>query len=279
MVSAILHDGSELPLMVRGQGPHWLLPVNPTPIEGPRADEMRQWGADPALGKKLIAGLEDLVTVVAFDYEGHVMASPKPDTLTADNVAADFLAVADAIGADCFGFYGYSWLAAAGLQLAIRTDRLAGLAMGGFPPLGGPYAEMRAVTAAAHAAATDPRPKSASEVEPGDWSNAEMTLTEAQTRQFVTLYESIRSFDDRVALRQVICPRLCFAGSEDVIDYDERWGGVRVDMASPLREHRLELEQAGWTVQILDGLDHLGAMQASIVIAVLRPWIEATIAD
>src|SRR5690606_15690462 len=83
---------------------------------------------------------------------------PKPDTLTADNIAADFLAVADAVGADNFGYYGYSWLAAAGLQLAVRTERLIGLAMGGFPPLDGPYAEMRAVTAAAHAAASNPKP-------------------------------------------------------------------------------------------------------------------------
>lgn len=277
MTSAGLHDGSELPLTIRGQGPWWLLPVNPEPIEGTAAEEMRRWGADPALGAKLIEGLEDLVTVVAFDYEGHLLVSPKPDTLTADNIAADFLAVADSVGADTFGYYGYSWLAAAGLQLAVRTERLIGLAMGGFPPLDGPYAEMRAVTAAAHAAASNPKPAPAAEVEPGDWSNAEMTLSEAQTRQFVTLYESLRSFDDRAVLTEVTCPRLCFAGAEDVIDYDERWGGVRVDMANPLREHRPALEKAGWTVHVLEGLDHLGAMQASVVLSLLRPWISASV--
>src|SRR5690606_24874181 len=89
MTSAGLHDGSELPLTIRGQSPWWLLPVNPEPIEGTAAEEMRRWGADPALGAKLIEGLEDLVTVVAFDYEGHLLVSPKPDTLTADNIAAD----------------------------------------------------------------------------------------------------------------------------------------------------------------------------------------------
>jgi pimeloyl-ACP methyl ester carboxylesterase len=88
--------------------------------------------------------------VLAFDYEGHVLATPKPDTLTPVNVAGDILAVADAAGAERFAYYGYSWLAMGGLQLAIRTDRLWALAMGGYPPVDGPYAEMLQVTAAAH---------------------------------------------------------------------------------------------------------------------------------
>lgn len=31
-----------------------------------------------------------------------------------------------------FSYYGYSWLALVGLQLAIRTNRLESLIMGGF---------------------------------------------------------------------------------------------------------------------------------------------------
>jgi hypothetical protein len=63
--------------------------------------------------------------------------------------------VADAAGAARFAWYGYSWLALAGLQLAIRTDRLTALAMG-WPPLGGPYAEMLRVTIATHDLASTP---------------------------------------------------------------------------------------------------------------------------
>ncbi len=102
------------------------------PVEGAQAEELRRWGADPALGRSLIDGLSDAFRVVAFDYEGQVLQVPKPDTLTPANVAGDLLAVADAAGADRFAYYGYSWLALAGLQLAIRTDRLAALVMGGF---------------------------------------------------------------------------------------------------------------------------------------------------
>jgi pimeloyl-ACP methyl ester carboxylesterase len=203
MPEARLHDGSTIAVEVQGRGPALLLPVNPKPVEGPEAEEMRRWGADPALGRTLIDGLSSAFQLIAFDYEGHVLQMPKPDSLTPANLAGDMLAVADAAGANQFAYYGFSWLALAGLQLAVRTDRMAALAMGGFPPLGGPYAEMLRVTAATHELA---RVKSASAVSTTssqasgdksaassgevDWSTVEVSLTEAQTRQFVTLYQA-----------------------------------------------------------------------------------------
>ena len=87
MPQAQLHDGSLVDVAIQGDGPTVLIPVNPRPVEGPQADEMRKWGADPALGRSLIDGLSDAFRVVAADYEGHVLAAPKPDTLTPDNVA------------------------------------------------------------------------------------------------------------------------------------------------------------------------------------------------
>jgi hypothetical protein len=92
MFHARLHDGTSIDVEVRGDGPTVLLPVNPRPVEGPQADAMRRWGADPALGRALVDGLADAFRVVAFDYEGHVLAAPKPDTLTPANVAGDILA-------------------------------------------------------------------------------------------------------------------------------------------------------------------------------------------
>jgi pimeloyl-ACP methyl ester carboxylesterase len=293
MPEARLHDGNVIEVQVHGQGPALLLPVNPRPVEGPQADELRRWGNDPALGRSLIDGLSDAYRVVALDYEGHVLQVPKPDTLTPDNLASDFLAVADAAGAERFAWYGYSWLALAGLQLAIRTDRLTALAMGAWPPLGGPYAEMLRVTVATHdlasapssarqgaagdataTAAPDPAP--ASSPEELDWSTVEVTLSEAQTRQFVTLYQALQGFDDRAAQARLTCPRLCFVGSADEIDYGQRWGGVHISIAGPLVQRRAELEALGWQVQILDDLDHTQAMQVANVLPVLRPWLDAT---
>ncbi len=281
MPEARLHDGTTLAVEVYGSGPTVLLAVNPTPVEGPQADELRRWGADPALGRTLVDGLSDAFQVVAFDYEGHALQVPKPDTLTPANVASDLLAVADTAGADRFAYYGYSWLALSGLQLAVRTDRLTALAMGGWPPLDGPYAEMLQVTKATHelamAAATSP-PTVSTEAsrEPAhetDWSQVEVTLTEAQTRQFVTLYQALQGFDDRAAQGRLRCPRLCFVGSADEIAYDERWGGVRVSIAEPVVDRRAELEALGWDVEVLEALDHIQAMQAARVLPILRPWL------
>jgi pimeloyl-ACP methyl ester carboxylesterase len=284
MPEARLHDGSAIEVQVHGEGPALLLPVNPRPVEGPQEEVLRRWGNDPALGRSLVDGLKDGFRVVAFDYEGHVLAIPKPDTLVPDNIARDFLAVADSAGADRFAWYGYSWLALSGLQLAIRTDRVSALVMGGFPPIDGPYAEYLRVTAATHRLAAETRagtapqttaPTASDEV---DWSSVEVTMSEAQTRQFVTLYRALQGFDDRAAQARLACPRLCFAGSADEIDYGERWGGVRVRLARPLLERRAELEGYGWDVRVLDGLDHTQAMQAASVLPVLRPWLTAALA-
>lgn len=274
MSSAILHDGSTIEIEVYGEGPALLLPVNPRPAEeGPEAEEMRKWGADPSLGHSLVTGLSREFRVVAADYEGHLAGAPKAATLTPDNACRDLLAIADAAGAGGFAYYGYSWLAMIGMRLATRTDRLTALAMGGFPPVGGPYAAMLAVTTAAHRMAVEARP--AQPVEPGDWENVSVSLSPDQTRQYVTLYEALRGFDDRAAQDRITCPRLCFAGSADTIDYGPKWGDVRVDIAGPLRERRTELEHLGWDVRVLDGLDHMGAMRAAEVLPILRPWLAA----
>jgi len=184
------------------------------------------------------------------------------------------------VRADRFASYGYSWLALLGLQLATRTDRLSALIMGGFPPLGGPYAAMLRVTTAAHemavkaAAQTD---EGAADQQPaaeaGDWSNVQVTVSPDQTRQFVTLYQVLQGFDDRAAQAHITCPRLCFAGSADEIQYGPKWGDVLVSIAGPIIAGRAELENLGWEVRVLDGLDHLQAMQAKQVVPILRSWL------
>lgn len=287
MKEAQMHDGSRIEIEIRGEGPALLLPVNPRPVEGPQADEMRKWGADPALGRSLIDGLCDRYRVVAFDYEGRVLSEPKPDTLTPANVARDFLAVADAAGAEKFAYYGYSWLALSGMQLALRTNRLAALVMGGFPPIDGPYREMLSVTNATYEMSRSAPPERPATEEPAaqgtaadeyDWDNVNVAMSVSQTRQFVTFYRELQAFDDRAAQRAIACPRLCFAGTADVIEYGERWGGVRVNIAGPLLSGRRELEAFGWDVRTLEGLDHAKAMQAANVLPVIRPWLDSKLA-
>jgi pimeloyl-ACP methyl ester carboxylesterase len=269
MPEATLHDGSTIEIEVHGAGPTLLLPVNPLPVTGPLAEQMRQYGTDPALGQSLIKGLSDAFRVVAFDYEGQCLRRPKPDTLTPANTANDLLAVADAAGADRFAYYGYSWLAMIGLQLAIRTDRLSALIMGGFPPLNGPYEEMLLVTTVAYEMASGAR--ATPSADESEWSG--MALSRDQTRQFVTLYQALQGFDDRAAQARITCPRLCFVGSADEIQYGQYWGNVSVSLAGPIVQGQAQLSDLGWDVRVLDGLDHIQAMQAKQVVPILRSWL------
>jgi Predicted hydrolases or acyltransferases (alpha/beta hydrolase superfamily) len=286
MLDVTMQDGTAVEVAVQGEGPAILLPFNPVPITGDQADELRKWGFDPALGKTMMDGLTNRYRVVAFDYEGYVRRDPKPDTLTADYIARDFLTIADAAGADVFAYYGYSWLAMAGMQLALRTDRLSALVMGGYPPLGGPYREMLQVTRAALRMSLDNEakpPEAEAEVpatidtDPADydWDNVKVTALPPQAKQFLTLYESLSVFDDHAAQSQLSCPRCCFAGSADRIEYNKSWGEVTVDIARPLLQHRERLEALGWQVRVLDGLDHTAAMQPPAALPVLRAFLDS----
>src|SRR5262245_22932471 len=88
-------------------------------------------------------------------YRVVVIADPAPitwqefiESYTIDHVCADMLSVAEKVGAARFAWYGFSWGAVVGLQMAIRTNRLTALACGGWPPLGGQYRETLAAAEA-----------------------------------------------------------------------------------------------------------------------------------
>lgn len=254
-----------------------MVPARFAPYPPEEAETMRRWGADPDLGPNLVKGLARSHRVFVADYEGHRMAHPAPGTLTPGNVTADLLAIADAAEAGAFAYYGYSWLALCGLQLAIRTDRLWALAMGGYPPREGPYESMLAVTREAHAMAiqsADLAPSPDTAAEPGDWDSVSVQTNEEQTRQFVTLYEALQDFDDSSAAVPRDLPRLAFAGAGDQIDYGPAWGNIHVKIGEPLAIHKQALVEAGWDVQVLPGLDHMSAMHSSVVLPILTDWLQ-----
>jgi pimeloyl-ACP methyl ester carboxylesterase len=266
-----LHDGTSIEFEVSGpaDAPALLLPVNPVAaVEGPETEQLRAWGGDPSLGHSLVKGFSEHLRVIAFDYEAQLQAHPKPDTLTPENIVADFLAVADAADAHTFAYYGYSWLGLAGLQLALHTDRLTALAMGGFPPLDGPYAAMLQVTEATYELAG--APVSTTSVEVGDWDSTEVAISKDQAKQYLTLYRSLQSFDDHAV--HFSCPRLCIAGSADNIQYGERWGNAYVSIGAAVEKNQQQLEQLGWDVHLFPGLDHLAAMHAARILPVVEPW-------
>ena len=181
--------------------------------------------------------------VVALDYPPRDVSQEFADSFTAEHVCAEILAVADAVGATRFAWFGFSWGAVVGLQLAIRTNRLTALACGGWPPLGGQYDETLAVAAAGAARGGD--------------------------KHYATYYRSVRNWPERDAVSKITCPRFVFAGAHDQFVAE----GHRIRIGPLVSEHRHELERLGWTVRLVDGFGHELGARLDVVIPLLRDFL------
>ena len=118
------------------------------------------------------------------------------------------------------------------------------------------------------------RPASAKSQGEDAWASA--SLQPDQSKQFLTLYQALQGFDDRAAEATIpnAVEKLAIVGEKDEIQYGPTWGDVFVSLAAPTIQAREELEQRGWEVRILEGLDHTTAMQTQAVLPILRPWLE-----
>jgi pimeloyl-ACP methyl ester carboxylesterase len=179
-----------------------------------------------------------------------------PQALTADRVCADLLAVASAAGFDRFAYWGYSWGAAAGLQLAARTDRLSALVLGGWPPLGAPYAGILQATRLKQA---DPEP-----------STLKVLRSKDQYRQWETWYASMLDWPEAESVARIACPKMAFFGGEgDLVE-----AGIPIRIASIVREHRGELLLQGWTVHEIVGQGHGVCMAPELVVPPVRAFLD-----
>ncbi|MCM3782435.1 alpha/beta hydrolase [Neobacillus mesonae] len=262
--------------------PTIMLPIAKKSVYGKEAESLKQWGMDPELGKHFVEGLADTFQVVYFDYEGLLFQHPV-ENLTAEKIVKDLLYIADEMNVKSFSYYGYSWLALIGLQLAIRTSRLDSLVMGGFPPYDGPYKEMMIVTNKTHTLALNNQKQAAKDAKDAgnpqypdelDWDNMTVTMDSCVTSQFVTLYQSLMTFNDHSIQHQLNLPRLAFAGEKDTIVYGRNFGNVTVDIAGLLNKNKENLIQLGWDVELLKGnqMDHTQAMQPAAVLPLIKPW-------
>lgn len=280
-----LDNGSEIEAGLVGdpQGKTIMLPVAKKTVTGEAAENLKLWGVDPELGQRLVHGLADRFQVLYFDYEGHLFANPNAEGLTAEQIVKDLLHIADEMKVQRFSYYGYSWLALAGLQLALLTDRLDSLVMGGFPPYEGPYKEMRIVTQKTYELTLldhqEPVYPSSESWNPDevDWDNVPVTIDPLVTKQFMTLYQSLIGFDDRSIQDRLPIPKLVFAGEQDTIVYGEKFGSVKVDIIGLLEKNKQQLINMGWDIEFLKGrdMDHTKAMQPAAVLPLIKPWFIA----
>lgn len=249
---AIAHNGDEIYVEVHGQGPAVILfNANPRPPDHPARDQLLTFG------HKMVDALGDRFSVVQPAYP----EVPKDGTLTPDAVTHDLLAIADEAGADTFAFWGHSWGAVIGLQLAVASDRVAALALSGFPPIDGPYSAMlssvRALVGEGHIDGLD--------------VPAEV---QAEYRQFITYYERLQDFDDRAAQPSLTMPKLYFVGSDDVLPLGRE---VITRFGDTARQQQAELEHLGWEVDILPGRNHTSLIDAAAVAPVLGPFLDRSL--
>ncbi|MEG3153638.1 alpha/beta fold hydrolase [Sphingomonas sp. RB1R13] len=209
-----------------------------------------------------LAALSDRYAILVMDYPGNGQSRDiVPDDLSADRVAQDLLSVASHAGFDRFAYHGYSWSAAAGLQLAARTPRLTALAIGGWPPLDAPYPAIWAAVCE-RIGSVD--------------SGAMRVLRSAdQYRQWDAFYRSfVGHWDERASVEAIKCPRLVyFGGNGDLVEE-----GHAVSIASTIRKTRSELEQLGWRVSEIAGEGHEVGINAELVIPLLRPFLDEALA-
>ena len=201
--------------------------------------------------------LTDRFQVLLVDYP----SIGKSDTIApcdfnVERVCSDLLAVADAAGFDRFAYFGYSWGGGVGLQLASRTDRLSALLIGGWPPLGAPYAE---VLEGARLQVDNPTESSMAVLrEPG------------QYRQWVTYLESVSGWPEAEAVAQIKCPRLVFTAS----DGDSDAGGIPLPLATTIIAQKARLEAMGWVVRTIPDRDFSVCMDPAAVVPTIRPFLD-----
>jgi pimeloyl-ACP methyl ester carboxylesterase len=179
-----------------------------------------------------------------------------PEALTADRVCDDLLTVASAAGFDRFAYWGYSWGAAVGLQLAARTDRLTALVLGGWPPLGAPY---QGLLEATRLKQSDP-----------ESSSMKVLRSKAQYRQWATYYGSMLSWPEAESVAHITCPRMVyFGGDGDLIE-----AGIPIAIATIIRERQATLEAHGWAVRELPGQGHGVCMAPELVVPPVRHFLD-----
>ena len=190
-----------------------------------------------------LKGLTDRYRVILMDYP---TSDEEASSFTPDRVTEDILAVANAAGADRFAWYGFSWGAVVGLQLAARTNRLTALVCGGWPPLGGPYAATLAASEAL-----------AAKVPAG--------------RTMVTYYRALQNWPERQELSKFTVPSMVFAGAQDEI---VTLSGDRLRIAGVISKHRTELETLGWTVKLVNGFGHDLVNHPEVVVPLIRAFLD-----
>ena len=202
-----------------------------------------------------IQGLQQDFFLIVADYPRGMgrTAHPQGSAFSPDIAAEEYKRIADAAGVSRFGWLGYSFGGAMGVQVACRTNRVAALAVGGFPPLNAPFQQMMEVSTKI-ANAPPPLPKSLKSWDPGILWSA------------VGFYTPLTHWPERQEISKLTMPRMVFMGDHDA-----------PELAGNLRAVEDELRTLGWQINWLEGQDHAGAMKPAVSLPVVRKFFRETL--
>lgn len=252
---SLAHDGSEIYYEVHGVGkPFLLIGPNSLTVRAPEGSDETVVAGIEAVKQLWIDAFKEDYTLILVDYPG---SEPKLYTMTPAAVVRDFLAVADAVGADEFAYYGFSWGAVVGLQIAIRSNRMAAFVAGGFPMMDGPYDGMLKISTTLN----------------GEAGTLYDMPVDAQGdfRPAITFYEALQRFDDRSVQGKLNMPRLNWVGEEDRATLN---GELVADLYQQISSNQEDLEEAGWQVQFVPGKSHLDAAAPDTAAPLVKTWLD-----
>lgn len=252
MDSLTVADGTEIWFATHGDrscpaiflGPHFYASLGRSP-----GDDTDLW----------IKGLKDEFFLIVADYPRGFGRTGNPLGLgfTPDVASEEYCRIADAAGVGQFGWVGYSYGGAIGVQVACRSGRVSALAVGGFPPLNAPFREMSEISkriATTSPAIADADPKLL-------WSAA-------------GFYSPLVEWPERAEVGKLAMPRMAFIGTEDV---GVPLHGVDLPLAATLRAAAPTLTKLGWQIEWLDGQDHLSAIDSGISLAIVRDFFRRSL--
>lgn len=246
--TAKARDGTELYFETHGQR------SNPAVLMGPHFYLSRSQEDESFTGLWVERLKRDFFVIVA-DYPRGIGRTGHPQQLafSPDIAAEEYERIADAAGVGRFGWVGYSFGGAMGVQVACRSDRVAALAIGGFPPLNAPFQLMVELSSSM---ARNP-PSLPPFIHPGVLWSA------------VAFYAPLTVWPEQQAVCGLAMPRLVFMG-----DADAAQGAPRpIPLADNLRAVESELREWGWQIEWLRGHDHVSAMRPEVSLPAVRRFL------
>jgi|SRR5579859_6293922 len=246
--TATAPDGTEI--YFETQGDH----ARPAIFLGPHFYATRAADDDARTDSWIDRLRHDFYLIVA-DYPRGLGRTPHPQGLayTPDLAAQEYGCIADAAGVDHFGWVGYSFGGAMGVQVACRTGRVTALAVGGFPPLNAPFQLMIDI-ASQMVKEPPPLPKF---VDPGVLNST------------LAFYTPLATWSERREIAKLTIPRLAFMGDQDGAQESSQSG----PLADNLRCVEDELRALGWQISWLQGHDHTSAQRPEVSLPVVHRFL------